>query len=123
MISPSPRTIFRLISHRSRSSDHVYQRHLSFDVWCRWDSGPAGQGKAAARDARDASHAKGGERRSFAPRDSVEESVSHCQPKLNRKGQELLMARNPEGRLNILKPFKSETTAQYCIDSPTLIEP
>ena len=56
-------------------------------------------------------------------RDSVEESVSHCQPKLNRKGQELLMARNPEGRLNILKPLKSETTAQYCIDSPTLIEP
>ena len=86
----------------------------------------AGQGKTAARDARDArdaSHAKGGERRSFAPRDSVEESVSRCQPKLYRKGQELLMARNPEGRLNILKPFKSETIAQYCIDSPTLIEP
>ena len=83
----------------------------------------AGQGKTAARDARDASHAKGGERRSFAPRDSVEESVSRCQPKLYRKGQELLMARNPEGRLNILKPLKSETTAQYCIDSPTLIEP
>ena len=116
----SPRTIFRLISHRSRSSDHVYQRHLSLDVRCRWDSGPAGQGKAAARDA---SHAKGGERRSFAPCDSVEESVSRCQPKLYRKGQELLMARNPEGRLNILKPFKSETTAQYCIDSLTLIEP
>ena len=80
----------------------------------------AGQGKTAARDA---SHAKGGERRSFAPCDSVEESVSRCQPKLYRKGQELLMARNPEGRLNILKPFKSETTAQYCIDSLTLIEP